>query len=255
MNIKYSDITYELNYNFSDLGREKAKLMCSTANQFVIEPLFSVNDKLKKELVAFNVKHLGTKTERNIGISATIKQFDEINIFNIYKQKYENQQTISKIILELSNDHKLKIFTKITDLLKNKMRSFPTAIEINDDLNELNKLSVAVSAEGMHTVGLKKDGTVVAVGNNKCGQCNVNNWEDIVAISAEGMHTVGLKKDGTIIAVGDNSNGQCNVNNWKDIVAVSAGILHTVGLKKDGTVVAVGRNKYGQCNVKNWNIN
>ena len=252
--VKYKK-KYKLNYNFSDLGKEKVKLMHDKANQFVIEPLFSVNDKLKKELVAFNVKHLGTKTERNIGISATIKQFDEINIFNIYKQKYENQQTISKIILELSNDHKLKIFTKITDLLKNKMRSFPTAIEINDDLNELNKLSVAVSAEGMHTVGLKKDGTVVAVGDNSNGQCNVNNWKDIVAVSAGGKHTVGLKKDGTVVAVGGTiyDYGQCNVEKWEDIVAISAGERHTVGLKKDGTVVAVGNNQYGKCNdVKNW---
>lgn len=31
-----------------------------------------------------------------------------------------------------------------------------------------------ISAGDYHTVGLKSDGTVVAVGNNGCGQCNVN---------------------------------------------------------------------------------
>lgn len=31
-----------------------------------------------------------------------------------------------------------------------------------------------------HTVALKSDGTVLAVGDNNCGQCNVNDWRDIV---------------------------------------------------------------------------
>ena len=36
----------------------------------------------------------------------------------------------------------------------------------------------------------------------------------IVSISAGTSHTVGLKKDGTVVAVGDNYNGQCNVDKW-----------------------------------------
>ena len=76
--------------------------------------------------------------------------------------------------------------------------------------------------------------------------------QESATISAGGGHTVGLKKDGTAVAVGYNGYGQCDVSNWKDIVAVSAGYLHTVGLKKDGTVVAVGDNYYGQCDVTSW---
>ena len=120
---------------------------------------------------------------------------------------------------------------------------------------ELNASSI--SAGTWYTVGLKKDGTVVAVGDNDDGQCDVSGWKDIVAVSAGGSHTVGLKKDGTVVATeytGDDryNYGQCDVSGWKDIVAVSAGSSHTVGLKKDGTVVAVGRNFYGQCNVSDW---
>ena len=79
-----------------------------------------------------------------------------------------------------------------------------------------------------------------------------NDWTDIVAISAVGYYTVGLKADGTVVAVGDNTDGQCEVSDWRDIVAISAGYGHTVGLKSDGTVVAVGSNEYGQCNVTDW---
>ena len=111
---------------------------------------------------------------------------------------------------------------------------------------------VAVAAGGNHTVGLKADGTVAAVGYNEDGQCNVSGWTDIVAVAAGGNHTVGLKADGTVMAVGSNGYGQCDVSGWRDIVAVAAGSSHTVGLKADGTVVAVGNNYRGRCNVSDW---
>ena len=111
---------------------------------------------------------------------------------------------------------------------------------------------VAVSAGTYHTVGLKTDGTVVAVGSNASGQCNISGWKKIFAVSAGSSHTVGLKADGTVVAVGDKTNGQCNVTNWKDIVAISTGSSHTVGLKADGTVVAVGSNGSRQCDVSSW---
>ena len=110
----------------------------------------------------------------------------------------------------------------------------------------------SLAAGSSHTVGLKSDGTVVAVGSNDCGKCNMSDWATIVAVSAGDAHTVGLKADGTVVAVGSNNYGRCNVSDWTNIAAVSAGSSHTVGLKNDGTVVAVGSNTYGQCNVSGW---
>ena len=111
---------------------------------------------------------------------------------------------------------------------------------------------VAVSAGDAHTVGLKADGTVVAVGSNNYGRCNVSGWMDIVAVSAGTGYTVGLKANGTVVAVGYNDDGRCNVSSWTDIAAVSAGSTHTVGLKADGTAVAAGDNTYGQCDLRGW---
>ncbi len=119
----------------------------------------------------------------------------------------------------------------------------------------LKNIRMSIDIGYDHIVGLKSDGTVVAVGDNECGQCNVSDWTDIVAISAGNSYTVGLKSDGTVVAVGDNYEGQCDVSDWTDIVAISAGENYepyTVGLKADGTVVAVGNNNYGQCNVSDW---
>jgi hypothetical protein len=109
-----------------------------------------------------------------------------------------------------------------------------------------------VAAGWYHTVGLKFDGTVVAVGDSTFGRCNVGGWTDIVQVAAGGYHTVGLKSDGTVVAVGRETAGQINVGGWTDIVQVAAGEYYTVGLKSDGTVVAVGDNSAGQCDVGAW---
>lgn len=91
-----------------------------------------------------------------------------------------------------------------------------------------------------HAVGLRSDGTAVAVGQNKDGRCDVAEWTDIVAVATGSYHTVGLRADGTVVATGGNGYGQCDVSEWEDIVAVYAGDIVTVGLKADGTLVAAG---------------
>ncbi|MFC2050701.1 hypothetical protein ACFLTN_05950, partial [Chloroflexota bacterium] len=69
-----------------------------------------------------------------------------------------------------------------------------------------------VSAGNYHTVGLKSDGTVVAVGQNGQGQCDVGAWTNVTQVSAGWQHTVGL---GSVVAVGDNGYGQCNLFDWR----------------------------------------
>ncbi|MCI9068263.1 MAG: chromosome condensation regulator, partial [Lachnospiraceae bacterium] len=53
---------------------------------------------------------------------------------------------------------------------------------------------VAISAGDHHTVGLKRDGSVVAAGSNKYGQCDVFSWRNIMAVSAGGSHTAAIQK-------------------------------------------------------------
>lgn len=77
---------------------------------------------------------------------------------------------------------------------------------------------MAISAGREHTVVLKADGTVVVAGDNMHGECDVEDWQNIVSISAGGLHSLGLKSDGTVIAVGEDDNGgQCDVSDWQDI--------------------------------------
>jgi hypothetical protein len=117
---------------------------------------------------------------------------------------------------------------------------------------------IQVAADLTQTVGLKSDGTVVAVGwgystaEGEKQPYEVGDWTGIIEVAAGGLYTVGLKSDGTVIAVGDNYYGQCDVDGWTNITQVAASGDHTVGLRSNGTVLAVGDNDDGQCNVGNW---
>lgn len=105
-----------------------------------------------------------------------------------------------------------------------------------------------------HMIGLRSDGTVLAGGKNKYGECNVSSWKNIVSVSCGRQHSVGLRSDGTVVAVGNNDDGQCNVSSWRNIVSVSCiggySTSITVGLKSDGSVVTTGgSDKY---DVSSW---
>ena len=131
-----------------------------------------------------------------------------------------------------------------------------TIITMNDSYlitaNFASKYGPMVAAGVWHTVGLKADGTVVAVGYNEYGQCDVSGWTDIIQVAGGGYHTVGLRSDGTLVAVGGNEYGECDVDGWTDIIQIDAGKHHTVALRADGTVLARGWNLYGQCAVGGW---
>jgi hypothetical protein len=111
------------------------------------------------------------------------------------------------------------------------------------DFEAIAGLNLQVIAAGRnHVVALRRDGTVVAAGNNDKGQCNVQDWTDIIAVAAGFEYTVGLKSDGTVVATGSNHNGQCDVQDWTDIVTIYVGntATDTIGVKSDGTIVGVG---------------
>lgn len=112
---------------------------------------------------------------------------------------------------------------------------------------------------GGHTVGLKKDGTVVAIGDNSYGQCEVEDWTDIVAIDTGDWYTVGVTSTGKVLITGQNSIHNMYIDSefyeWEDIVEIAAGFGQTIGVKSDGTTVAIGYNNDGERDgVKDWKI-
>ncbi|MBJ6723793.1 RCC1 domain-containing protein [Geomesophilobacter sediminis] len=123
-----------------------------------------------------------------------------------------------------------------------------------------------------HTLVLKADGTVWAVGANGYGQLGngksswfntseprpVPGMSNVVAIAAAGAHSVALKGDGTVWAWGNNAAGQLGNGTTSDsaypvqvtglvhVKAIAAGKSHVVALKENGTIWAWGNNRIGQ---------
>lgn len=115
-----------------------------------------------------------------------------------------------------------------------------------------------------HTVGLRKDGRVVAVGDNEFNQCEVGLWENIIAIAAGDWFTMGLDKDGQIFITKPSQDvidkyhlytDVLNAENWSNtgVITIAAGGGSAIGLYENGDVIAAG---YGQYNQKktanNW---
>lgn len=143
------------------------------------------------------------------------------------------------------------------NLSDNYNNGIETAYKWYEDKIDYNKKANQVIQGESNAVSndffaLKSDGTVLAVGDNEHGECDVSNWENIVEISYDGYHIVGLRADGTVVATGENKHGECDVSSWKNVKRIFTGYNCTVGLCSNGTVVATGQNNRGQCNVSNW---
>lgn len=130
-------------------------------------------------------------------------------------------------------------------------------------------IAVATGYDG-HSLALKADGTVLAWGDNTCGQLGNGTFEDssvpvkvtglsnVIAVDTGGSDSGGcsiaLKSDGTVWGWGENRDGQLGngtrqdsnvpirVGELRDITAIAAGDDYCMALKADGTVWAWGEN-------------
>jgi autotransporter-associated beta strand protein len=104
-----------------------------------------------------------------------------------------------------------------------------------------------IAAGDNHSLALKPDGTAVAWGANDRGQCAVPTGQKYTQVAGGGFHSVGLKPDGSLAAWGWDNSGQCNVPSGKNYTQVAAGAIHSLALKSDGSIAGWGWNN-GQWN-------
>ncbi len=128
---------------------------------------------------------------------------------------------------------------------------------INRKFNTVTKslpvlTNTTIAAGAFHTVVLLEDGTVMAIGSNEYGQCDVEDWDNVCGVAAGLYHTVAVKNDGTCVSTGYIGVDNYDVSSWTDVFTIACGKNHTVGLLQDGTCVATGDNTFGQCNVRDW---
>jgi alpha-tubulin suppressor-like RCC1 family protein len=141
---------------------------------------------------------------------------------------------------------------------------------------------VALAAGGEHSLFLKTNGSLWAMGWNAYGQLgdgttDAGDYEtnrpeqivasNVVAIAAGLNHSLFLESDGSLWAMGDNSCGQLgdgtnNFGNYltnrpekivgSNVTAIAAGYRHSLFLLSDGSLWGMGDNAYGQLGNGTW---
>ncbi len=89
---------------------------------------------------------------------------------------------------------------------------------------------------------------------------DMNEWKELIDLALSEHHMVGLRKNGTVVAVGDQTvpnrddNGRLtDYAKWYGVRAIAAGDGFTAGLCYGGHVLTAGRNDFGQCETETWN--
>jgi alpha-tubulin suppressor-like RCC1 family protein len=127
----------------------------------------------------------------------------------------------------------------------------------------------AIAAGGGHSLFLKSNGSLWAMGYNGYGELGDGSYTrtarpeqivatNVTAIAAGSYYSLFLKTDGSLWAMGDNFYGQLGdgsgnitTNRPEQIVssnvtAIAAGYYHSLFLKSDGSLWAMGYNNRGQ---------
>jgi alpha-tubulin suppressor-like RCC1 family protein len=139
-----------------------------------------------------------------------------------------------------------------------------TAIAAGDSHSLFLKSDGSLWGMGDNQAGELGDGTFSTYptfGTNQPEQIVASN---VMAIAAGGMHSLFLKSDGSLWAMGWDYNGELGdgANNNTDrpeqivtsgVTAIAAGRLHSLFLKSDGSLWAMGENGAGQLGDGNFN--
>ena len=95
---------------------------------------------------------------------------------------------------------------------------------------------IGLAAGIYHSLAVRRDGSVVAWGDDSAGQCDVPaGLSNVVAVAGGDAHSLALRSDGSLVAWGSDANGQCSFPTWLgdtegDVVAIGAGAYHSLAL-------------------------
>ena len=117
-----------------------------------------------------------------------------------------------------------------------------------------NETFANIYSGSRHTLARRANGTAVAWGDNRWGQCNVPALPlgvTYVELDGARQHSLALRSDGSVIAWGDNVYGQIDVPLLPPGVTftkIRCGASFSLALGSDGLIRAWGHNPGGQTN-------
>jgi alpha-tubulin suppressor-like RCC1 family protein len=167
----------------------------------------------------------------------------------------------------------------LLNLMKNERRILQIfaicALILSHALTSCAQIVTQIAAGAYHSLFLKSDGSLWAMGDEEYGQLGdgvggspgyttrTNRPEQIVAndvivIAAGYGHSLFLKGDGSLWAMGDNQGGALGDGTYNqttnqpeqivpaNVTAIAGGLNHSLFLKGDGSLWAMGFDYYGQ---------
>ncbi len=178
--IQKKEIVYTLATSWFKIGKSDIKMMYQAKYKFEsIKDYKDSSEKIKKcEEVIY--KYEAEQKEKSEKTKQTLLKVAKI-IAPILAVLIVILVIITKVIIPSSHYKDGEKYLAEGDYMNAKISFFEADSfkDSEDKFREIFAAENAVSCGSCHTVGVKSDGTVVAVGIKDDGQCNVSGWSDI----------------------------------------------------------------------------
>lgn len=106
--------------------------------------------------------------------------------------------------------------TVISTILNQRGKPINIKLEGIMDIAASDLIISAIKTDG--TAEMMKRDSIIGDYKDWSTPKMIPGWDNMVDISCNSNHIIGLKSDGTVVAIGENDYEQCDIANWSDIM-------------------------------------